>query len=77
MEISAGVINVVFWKVKTSTSDDGSGWGWHMMNPLLQSLELCVFSGWGGVHFTLKGPSHSEEWEYVLCIFIHTLDGHC
>lgn len=23
-----------------------------------------------GVHFTLKGPSHSEEWKYILCICI-------
>lgn len=58
MEISAGAINLAFWKVTEQpgrVGQDGDG------ESFITVTGAVCFSAWWGVHFTLKGPSHSEE----------------
>lgn len=72
--VSAGVTNLGFWKVTQQpvlVGQDGDGTWWI----LYVTITGAVSFQWG-MHFTLKGPSHSEEWEYILNICI-LHPGHC
>lgn len=63
---------------KTAASDDGSGWGWHMMNPLCCNHWSCVFSLDGEGCTSLYRDLPILRSGNKSCVFVfHTLGGHC